>query len=162
MIKILSEGDGKHRIENDRDERLGWVNGLAIGFRGFATEDDARDAAVAARRCLDRMIRSQHNGWPLHAIAASDIHTVHDGAYEWFFDGTIAIARVLRPQRRAYDMSYGIELVLPSFATDGLIVTAAHALCSAVAPYRDEPAIDAAKPARASRPVLAPDTSTFY
>jgi hypothetical protein len=93
---------------------------------------------------------------------ASGIHTVHDGAYEWFFDGTIAIARLLRPQRRAYDMSFGIELVLPSFATDGLAVAAAHALCSAVAPYRDELDIAVMNTTRRSSPVAAPDTSTFY
>lgn len=162
MIKILSEGDGKHRVENEREERIGWIRGLAIGFRGFATEDGAREAAVAARHCLDRMIQSQHNGWPSHSMAASGIHTVHDGAYEWFFDGTIAIARLLRPQRRAYDMSFAIELVLPSFASDGLAVTAAHALCSAVAPYRDERDVAVTNTRRTSRPVTAPDTSTFY
>ena len=34
-------------------------------------------------------------------------------ALEWFYDGTAPIARLLRPQRRAYDGSFGIELVLP-------------------------------------------------
>lgn len=162
MIKILSQGDGKHRVENERDEMIGWISGLTIGFRGFATEGDAREAAVAARRCLDRMIQTHHNGWPSRALDASHVHTVHDGAYEWFFDGTVAVARLLRPHGRAYDASFGIELVLPSFASDGLAVSAANRLCSAVEPYRDEPEVAESAARRTAKAATALDTSTYY
>lgn len=162
MIKILSEGDGKHRIENENDQRIGWISGQTIGFRGFATKDDAREASVAARRALDRAILAQHTGWPLHALTSERVQTVHDGAYEWFYDGSAPVARLLRPQRRAYDQSFGIELVLPSFANEGLAVTAAHALSRAVEPYRDV----TARAESAVRPTAAaggvPDSSTFY
>ena len=72
---------------------------------------------------------------------------MHDGAYEWFYDGTAPVARLLRPQRRAYDYSFGIELVLPSFASEGVAIAAAHSLARAIEPYRD------ASPAATSPPV---------
>jgi hypothetical protein len=138
MVKILSEGDGKHRVEDEHERSIGWVSGRTIGFRGFATEHDAREAAVSARAALDRMLRSQYPGWPQRDTVVKRLRTVHDGAYEWFYDGHAAIARLLRPQRRAYDPSFGIELVLPSFASEGLAVAAAYAATRAVEPHRDE------------------------
>lgn len=150
MVKILSEGDGKHRVEDEHDQRIGWINGRTIGFRGFATEHDAREAAVSAREALDRMLRSQYPGWPRRETVVKRLRTVHDGAYEWFYDGQSAIARLLRPQRRAYDPSFGIELVLPSFASEGLAVAAAYAATRAIEPHRDEP-----PPPRRSRALLS-------
>jgi hypothetical protein len=166
MIKILSQGDGKHRIENASDDCVGWINGRTIGFRGFVTEHHAREAAVAARRALDRTIQSQHPGWQPRVVDVERIHAVHDGAYEWLFDGASAVARLLRPHRRAYDASFGIELILPSFASEALVVTAAHGLCLAVEPYRDalgtpNGAIGHGRPT-VLRDGGAAETSTFY
>ena len=138
MLKILSDGDSKHRLENGDGVNVGWINGRAIGFRGFATEDIARDAAIAAWRALDASLRQHFAGWPRYEPAFTHVHTVHDGAYEWFFDGKKAIARLLRPQRRAYDQSYGIELVLPSYASEGVAITTAHRVATATTPYRGE------------------------
>jgi hypothetical protein len=63
---------------------------------------------------------------------------VHDGAYEWLHDGTAPIARLLRPQWRAYDGSFGIELVIPVRAVDGVATAAARCIAAATAPYREE------------------------
>jgi hypothetical protein len=137
MFKVLSHGDNKHRLEDSAGEHVGWVHGHAIGFRGFVTQDDARDAAIAARKALDAALERQYLGWPRREPILDRVRTVHDGAYEWFTDGTAPIARLLRPQRRAYDSSYGIELVLPSFASEGVAITVACSVASAIAPYRD-------------------------
>lgn len=146
MLRILSGSDNKHRLEDDSGELIGWVTGRTIGFRGFSTESDAREAAAAARRSLDAVLRVQYPGWPRRELTADQLRTAHDGAYEWFTDGTIPVARLLRPHRRAYDASYGIELVLPSFASDGIAVTVAHAVAASVIPYRDEPSSTHAGP----------------
>jgi hypothetical protein len=138
MLKILGDGDNKHRLEDGAGVNVGWINGRAIGFRGFVTEDAARDAAIAAWRALDASLRRQYSGWPSHQPDFDRLRVVHDGAYEWFYDGTTAIARLLRPQRRAYDSSYGIELVLPSYASEGVAITAAQSVAKAVTPYRGE------------------------
>ena len=162
MIRILSEGDGRHRIDDGYDA-IGWIRGQAIGFRGFASESDAREAAIAARHALDRLLRSHYPGWPDRSTIHDRLKSVHDGAYEWLFDGATAIARLLRPTRRAYDSSFGIELVLPSFASEGITVAAGHAISMAVAPYRIPPDPPEPPAARASgESPSAPDSSVFY
>jgi hypothetical protein len=151
MLKILNDdGDNKHRIEDAAGTPIGWITGRTIGFRGFVTEDDARDATVAAWRALDRALRQQFAGWPRYEPNLDQLRTMHDGAYEWFYDGTAPIARLLRPQRRAYDYSFGIELVLPSYASEGVAIAAAHSVATAVAPYRDAPMVATSRPVAAS------------
>ncbi|HEX5973308.1 MAG TPA: hypothetical protein VFY85_15340 [Gemmatimonadaceae bacterium] len=143
MLRVLSDGDDRYRLENDDDVQIGWINGRAIGFRGFATEAEAKQGAVAAWRALDLVLRRQYPGWPSYTPALDALQLVHDGAYEWFADGTAPIARLIRPQRRAYDLTFGIELVLPSYASEGVAITAAHAVGAALAPER-APAVEAA------------------
>lgn len=133
MLRVLSDGDDRYRLENEDDVQIGWINGRAIGFRGFATEGDAKEGAVAAWQALDLVLRRQYPGWPSYTPALDELQLVHDGAYEWFADGTSPIARLVRPQRRAYDTTFGIELVLPSYASEGVAITAAHAVGAALA-----------------------------
>ena len=133
MLRVLSDGDDRYRLENDDDVQIGWINGRAIGYRGFATEADAMEGAVTAWRALDLVLRRQYPGWPSYTPALDELHLVHDGAYEWFADRTSPIARLVRPQRRAYDLTFGIELVLPSYASEGVAITAAHAVGAALA-----------------------------
>jgi hypothetical protein len=138
MLKILNDGDDKHQIEDSSGTKIGWISGRSIGFRGFATETDAREGSVAAWRALHRVLRQHCAGGPRHEPAFDRLRTVHDGAYEWFYDGTAPIARLLRPQRRAYDGSFGVELVLPSCASQGVAIAAARSMAFATAPYREE------------------------
>jgi hypothetical protein len=143
MLRVLSDGDDRYRLENEDDVQIGWIHGRAIGFRGFATEAEAKDGAVAAWRALDLVLRRQYPGWPSYTPSLDEVQLVHDGAYEWFADGTAPIARLIRPQRRAYDLTYGIELVLPSYASEGVAITAAHAVGAALLPAA-APAVEAA------------------
>ena len=137
MLRVMSDGEERYRLEDDAEVQVGWIHGRAIGFRGFASERDARDGAVAAWSALDLVLRRQYPVWPSYSPALDELHLVHDGAYEWFTDRTAPIARLLRPQRRAYDGSFGIELVLPSYASEGVAITAAHAMGAAIAVHRD-------------------------
>ena len=138
MLKILDQGDDKHDVEDSSGTKIGWISGRSVGFRGFVTETDARQGAVAAWRALDLVLRQHCAGGPRHEPALDRLRTVQDGAYEWFSDGTAPIARLLRPRRRAYDGSFGVELVLPSSATEGVAIAAARSMASATAPYREE------------------------
>lgn len=146
MLKILSDGDNKHRVEDSDGTLIGWIAGRTIGFRGFVTENDARDATVAAWRAFDRVLRQQFAGWPRYEPKLDQLQRVHDGAYEWFCDGTAPIARLLRPHRRAYDQSFGIELVLPSYASEGVAIAAAHSVARAVEPYREPSIAESGRP----------------
>lgn len=136
MLRIVSDGENRHRLEDASGTAIGWIRGRTIGFRGFAREDLARDAAIAASQAMQRALRSQYPGWLWYEAAVDKLRLVHDGAYEWFYDGTAAIARLLRPHSRAYDDTLGIELVLPSYASEGVAMTVAQSLARAVDPYR--------------------------
>ena len=139
MLKILSDGADKHRVEDATGTNIGWIHGRTIGYRGFATVDDARDAAVAAWRAFDKALRQQYAGWPHYEPQLEQLGVMHDGVHEWFHDGTAPIARLLRPQPRAYDYSFGIELAVPSYASEGVAIVAAQSIAMAIAPYRDVP-----------------------
>jgi hypothetical protein len=137
MLRILSDGDGKHRLEDAAGNTVGWIHGRAIGFRGFARECDASDAAAAGARALAQALHQLYGPRGAPVPPMRDLRIVHDGAYEWFADGLSPIARLLRPQRRAYDQSFGIELVLPSYVSEGAAITAAQAVGTAVLPWRE-------------------------
>jgi hypothetical protein len=135
MLKIISDGENRHRLEDATGTAVGWIRGRHIGFRGFPSEAVARDAAIAAWRALQSALRQTYPGWPPYEAALNRLRTVHDGVYEWFHDGHAPIARLLRPRPRAYDSSLGIELVLPSYASDGVAMTVAQSVARATARY---------------------------
>jgi hypothetical protein len=149
MFRVFSEGDDVYRLENADGARVGTIRNRAIGFRGFATERDAREAAIAAWRAMTDALRREYPSWPRYELVLDRLTTTHDGAYEWFYDGTMAIARLLRPRNADRESTFGIELLLPSYASEGVAITAAHGMARAVAPHRDEPAY--AAPALAGR-----------
>lgn len=137
MLKILSDGEERYRVEDSAGIPIGWISGRTIGFRGFATEDDARRATVAARHAFDKALAQQFPGWPCRELKLDELKTLRDGGHEWLHDDAGPVARLLRPQRRAHDGSFGIELALPSYATEGVAITTAHSVGTAVKPYRD-------------------------
>jgi hypothetical protein len=140
MLRVFSEGDDLYRLENEAGTHVGTIRNRTIGFRGFATERDAREAAIAAWRAMTDALRREYPSWPRYELVLDRLTTTHDGAYEWYYDGTMAIARLLRPRRVGREESFGIELLLPSYASEAVAISAAHAMARAVAPYRDEPA----------------------
>jgi len=137
MMRVFSEGDDLYRLEDSRGKHVGTIRGRAISFRGFPTEEAARDAAVAAWCALNDALRREYPSWPHHELALDRIGTVHDGAYEWFYDGVRAIARLVRPRPGSREHRFGVELVLPSYSSEGVAIMASHGMARAVAPYRD-------------------------
>jgi hypothetical protein len=137
MLKILSDGDNRHRLEDSTGTAIGWIRGRTIGIRGFPTELAARDATIAAWRALQSALRLQYPGWLAYEANMERLRAVHDGVHEWFHDGTTPIARLLRPRPRAYDDTLGIELVLPSYASEGVAITVAQSVARAAAPFRE-------------------------
>ena len=137
MLRVFSEGDDLFRLEDGTGTHIGTIRGRTISFRGFASETAARDAAVAAWRAMNDALRREYPSWPHHELALERLGTTHDGAYEWFYDGTKAIARLVRPRPGAREHRFAIELVLPSYASEGVAITASHGMSRVVAPYRE-------------------------
>jgi hypothetical protein len=135
MFNIIGDGEGKYRIMLGDELAVGWLTDRAVGFRGMRTEAIARDAAAAAWRAMDAVLTNQYAGWPRREPRFEAMTLTHDGAYEWFYDGTMPIARLLRPHRRAFNGTFGIELVLPSYATEGVGVAVAQGVARALSPF---------------------------
>ena len=140
MIRILADGESRHRLETDAGRHVGWIRRRAIGLRGFATEGAALRAAPRAWRSLELVLKREYPGWPRFDPAFDRLRLVHDGAYEWISDGLTPIARLHRPREGA-DASFGIEFVLPSFSTEGVAIAAALLMARTV--QDDEPGPDA-------------------
>lgn len=139
MLRVIDDGPEGLRLENGAGARIGWIRGRAIVFDGFATEVDAIRATLAAWRALGRALRQQYPGWPRYEPAAERIHVFHDGTYEWISDGTSPLARLRRPAMppTSADDSFGLEFVLPSYASEGLAVAAAHAIWRVLAEHAE-------------------------
>jgi hypothetical protein len=101
----------------------------------MSTAAVAHEAAIAAWRAMDSVLTNHYPGWPRRDPRFDRMRITHDGAFEWFHEGTTPIARLLRPHRRAFNATFGIELVLPSYATEGVGVSVAQSMARAIAPF---------------------------
>jgi len=137
MLHVFSEGDDLYRLEDGTGTHVGTIRGRTISFSGFRTQAAARDAAVAAWHAMNDALRREYPSWPRYELALDRLGTTHDGAYEWFYDGARAIARLVRPLPGRREHAFGIELVLPSYASAGVAITASHGMSRAIAPYRE-------------------------
>jgi hypothetical protein len=136
-MRVFSEGADLYRLEDGAGAHIGTIRGRTISFSGFPTETVARDAAVAAWCALNDALRREYPSWPHHELALERLGTTHDGAYEWFYDGTRAIARLIRPRPGAREHTFGVELVLPSYSSEGVAIMASHGMARAIASYRN-------------------------
>jgi len=125
MITVIADGDGRHRLEDAAGHPVGWVRGRAIGFRGMRTEADALAMTRIAWRPLQAVLRRHYFGPAAEEPAWDQIRLVHDGAYEWVSVARRPLARLIRPAADAPDGDFAIELVLPSYATEGVAASVA-------------------------------------
>ena len=135
MFNIIGDGERKYRIMLGDEVAVGWLTDRAVGFRGMKTETVAHEAAIAAWQAMDAVLTNHYAGWPRREPRFDQMRLAHDGAFEWFHEGTTPIARLLRPHRRAFNATFGIELVLPSFATEGVGVAVAQSVARAIVPF---------------------------
>ena len=139
MLRVLPDGENRHRLLDEHGKEVGWIRGRAVRFFGFA-ETQVVDAARRAWRAVEDVLRRQLPPGP-EVRPLRRLGFVHDGAYEWISDGTVPVARLFRPNADAGgDSSFAIELVVPSYASDVVAIAAARAIAEAVRPVlRDSP-----------------------
>jgi hypothetical protein len=111
-LHIVSDGRGGYRLDRDGWE-IGWVQGSAIGFRGFESAVEARQAAGAACDALRVWLRRQRRTGLIAARGA--LRTRRDGAVTWLTLGGMSIGRIVERQERDQFGAggYGFELYLP-------------------------------------------------
>ena len=132
MLNVHADGENRHRLEDHAGAQVGWIRGRAIGFTGIASERDALRAAATGSRALQVALRRHYPGWPQYEPALETLKLVHDGAYEWVSDGKVPLARLVRPFPSVGRDGFGLEYVLPSFASEGVAITIAQALAHAL------------------------------
>jgi hypothetical protein len=135
MITVHADGDGRHRLEDAAGRPVGWVRDRAIGFQGLPGEGGALAAVVAAWPALTAALRRHYFGTPRHELAPDRLRVVHDGAYEWVTDGQRPLARLHRPPADLAGEDLAIEFVLPSYATEGVVVSVAQVVGAALAQH---------------------------
>jgi hypothetical protein len=110
----------------DAERRVGWINGDRVGFRGFASEEEAAHAAWVAYRTLTRRLARSHGLRPV-PIGTEPLALQRDGDQWLIVASSGPIATLVEPDRAIPDpASYGFELVIPQPADELLLRAMAH------------------------------------
>jgi hypothetical protein len=134
--RLISLGDGKHRLEGPSGETIAWVRGHAVGIAGFDSVDDALASAPMLHRVVDDVLRREYPAWKRGVPPLGELTLVHDGAYEWIATGSTPVARLhrsgtLHVPNEVAARSYALEFVLPSYVREAVILVVARALTAA-------------------------------
>jgi hypothetical protein len=134
--RLISVGDGKHRLESPSGETLAWVRGHAVGIAGFDSVGDALASAPMLHRVVDGVLRREYSAWTSPVAPLGELTLVHDGAYEWIATGSTPVARLHRPgtlhvPNEAAARSHALEFVLPSYVSEAAILAVARAMTAA-------------------------------
>ncbi len=136
MITILSDGEHGHRLEDADGRHVGSIRHRTIRLVGLGSQEDAVAAAVDVWHVLDASLARHFPGWPRHELALGHVRLVHDGAYEWISDGKRPFARLLRtPADRSPRQTFAIEFVLPSYSSEGVLISSAQLMAKAMEEY---------------------------
>jgi hypothetical protein len=151
-FSIFDHGDGRFRLVRDERE-VGWVEDRTIGFRGFASTDDARAAATTAYTALAAWIARQVRTEPVPPRRRR-LSTQREGAVEWLTLGGTRIGRLWRfapddlPEAAP---DFGFEVYLPTRVAGGLALSAAQVIGGALDVHWIAPPVsEARRPARAA------------
>ncbi|HEU4631842.1 MAG TPA: hypothetical protein VFS08_18980, partial [Gemmatimonadaceae bacterium] len=112
---------------HDADTVVGWIDGPAIGFRGFGHETEAVHAAWIAYRTMARRVARESGGRPL-PIDTEPLALARDGDVERILASGRPIATLVRPEAgsRSGPASFGFELQVPAPADELTVRATAH------------------------------------
>jgi hypothetical protein len=136
MINVHFEGDNRHRLEDAAGTNIGWIRGRAIGFVGMRDEHEAMTTVLALWEPLQTALAQHFPGRPHHVVHRSRLGLAHDGAFEWITDEQLPLARYYRRPSDARGAGSAIEFALPSYANEGVVISVAHVLATALVTYR--------------------------
>jgi hypothetical protein len=128
--------DGRNGFRFDRDgQQVGWVEGRAIGFRGFESAKDARYAASAAYGALRGWLARQRRMDLVPGSRRTVLQTRHGGGVSWLTLGGVPIGRIVEPHERDPfgEGGYGFELDLPRLLQPINAISAAQVMDAALA-----------------------------
>jgi len=133
-LNIFEYGDGRFRLFHGEHE-VGWVEGRAIGFVGFDSEEAAVDAATAAYDALSSWLARQSREQPPPRRRRRLGIRVANLERQLTLGG-ISIGRLVSglDERTATHASHGFELMLPPRI--GAALSAAQVIHQALGRHR--------------------------
>jgi hypothetical protein len=131
MLQVFETAEASFRLSDGQGRDVGWIRGTAFGFGGFATEEEAIEAALVGSGALSAYLERSFGQPAATTVPGAPVSLVHDGAWEWVSRGMRPLARLHRPDpARALidprERSYRIEFVLPSYVRAGATIGAAQ------------------------------------
>ena len=127
--KLVSEGDGKYRLEDQWGEMVAWARVHVVGLNGFFSVAESMAAVPDLVQAVDEVLGKEYPPRRFPEVDYDMMRLVHDGAYEWIAVGAVPLARLHRPRGTAPpNNTFAIELVLPSSTTEAAAVSAAFAI----------------------------------
>lgn len=133
-VSIFEHGDGRFRLFHG-DREAGWVEGRAVGFIGFESDDDALCAATIAYHALSDWLARQR--WQEAAPRPGRrLRARSEAGERQLVFGDVPVGRLLSgPADHATESaSCGFELLLPKRV--GAALTAAHVIDQALGRHR--------------------------
>jgi len=133
-LSIIADGRGGFRLDRD-GQQIGWVEGRAIGFRGFESAKDARQAASAAYGALRDWLTRQRRLDLVPRARKTALSTRREDGMTWLTLGGVAIGRIVEPHERdpLGDGGHGFELDVPSVLRPVNAISAAQVIDAALA-----------------------------
>jgi hypothetical protein len=112
-LTAYGRDDGGYLLHGN-DLAIGWVEGRAVGFRGFHTREHALDAARVGHRALRGWLERERHAAPI-GDAAGALRTRRDGRLHWITVDGSPVGRLVDPDTHApvAENSFGFEFLLP-------------------------------------------------
>ena len=79
--KLVSEGDGKYRLEDHWGELVAWARRHAVGVNGFFSVAESIAAVPILVQAVDEVLEREHSRQRRPEVDYDKMRLVHDGAY---------------------------------------------------------------------------------
>lgn len=112
-LTVYGRDDGGFLLHGN-EVPIGWVEGRAVGFRGFPTRVDALGAARLGHQALHGWLTRERHSTQASSSGGA-LRTRRDGRLHWITVGGSAIGRLVEPTTHApvAANTFGFELLLP-------------------------------------------------
>ncbi len=133
-LSVIADGRGGFRLDRE-GQQIGWVEGRAIGFRGFESAKDARQAASAAYGALRDWLARQRRMDLVPRSRKTVLNTRREDGLTWLTLGGVPIGRIVEPHERdplRESGGYGFELDLPPVLRPVNAISAAQVIDAAL------------------------------
>ena len=144
-LSVIADGRGGFRLDRD-GQQIGWVEGRAIGFRGFESAKDARQAASVAYGALRDWLARQRRMDLVPRSRKAVLNTRREDGMTWLTLGSVAIGRIVEPHERdpLGDGGYGFELDVPPVLQPVNAISAAQVIDAALSRRAEARRLEAA------------------